>query len=447
MSIFIDQNDRSAEAFADCLTISISDGNLGDQPVTGDPSIVELTYDGAAPPPATAARLHALVHNNFGGTIVISGIVVTALNGGIDPYSLLDVTGNGFTYIDMNVTPNVIRVVYDISSCNGQGIHVFDVDGNEISLPRPPLIYHELSHAFRAATNSQLSNDEPPAETDENVMRSALGYCLRDVNNHGGGCGHGDDCSGPPTPDDGGCFIVSATTGSVRSIEVQHLRALRDRVSARSGLAARLIDAVYAEYYTFSPAIASMLHQSPLARHAVYALVVRPLLAWYDLAGVLGFESADRRAVATAASQLSHACPIYLGRGWISSLVERIDAGNAAPERVPRLLRGYASRIEAVARLPFASWAILDALASAWRPSTHRDPAAAVAQWSARAPIDTLPLSTDVAAFDAELAALARLLDFDPEARRLVGERLARLRPDAAAALARHGFAPTGGRV
>lgn len=438
MSILLDQTGSSADAFADCFAISISDGNLGDQPVTGDPGVIELTYDGARPAPETAARLHDLVHDNFGGTIVISQIVVTALNAGIDPYSGFDVTGNGFTYIDSNVTPSVIRVVYDISSCNGAGIHVFDVDENEISLPRAPLLYHELSHAFRAATDSNLPNDEPPAETDENVMRTAQGYCLRDVNNHDGGCGHGDDCAGPPTPDDGGCFIVSATTGSALSLEVQHLRTLRDRVKARSPFAARLIDAIYAEYYTFSPAIASQLHQSRLARWAVYALIVRPLLAWYDLAAVLGLESADRQTVAGATQQISRACPRFVGRRWTSALVASIGAGNP----VPWLLRAYASRIEPVARLPFASWAILDALASAWDPATHRDPVAAVARWIGRAPIDTLPLAVEDTNLDAELAALARLLDFAPETRRLVGQRLAQLRPDAAAALARHGFTP-----
>jgi hypothetical protein len=444
MSIFIDQNNSSADAFADLLAISISDGNLGDVPVTGDSSIVQLTYAGAAPAPATAARLHAMVNNNFGGTIVIGRIVVTALPGGEDPYSHLDVTGNGFTYIDSTVTPTVIRVVYDISSCNGNGIHVFDVDGDEISLPRAPLLYHELSHAFRAATDTNLPNDEPPAETDENVMRAVQGYCLRDVNNHGGGCGHGDDCSGPPTPDDG-CFIVSATTGSARSTEVRHLRALRDRVSARSALAARLIDAIYAEYYTFSPAMAADIRQSALTRHAISSVVVRPLLAWYDLAGVLGFESSDRQAVAGAASQLSRACPVYMGRGAITAVLETIRAGNRVPARASGLLGEYASRIDAVLRLPFVSWAILDALASAWRPSTHRDPIDAIAQWVARAPIDALPLPADAAALDAELAALAPLVDFQPSARWPVGERIARVRPDAAAALARHGFAPPRG--
>ena len=248
MSVFLDQSGSSADAFADCLTISRGDGNLGDLPVTGDTTIIQLTYDGSAPALPTAARLHALVHSNFGGTTVIDSIIVTALSGGIDPYSMSDVTGNGFTYTDSSGGSTVIRVVYDYNNCNGSGIFVFDTSGNQISLARPPLLYHELSHAFRAATGSNLPNDEPPAETDENVMRSALGYCLRDVNNHGGGCGHGDDCSGPPTPDNGGCFIVSAVTGSPRSAEVTGLRALRDRVASASSLGSQLIDAIYSDY-------------------------------------------------------------------------------------------------------------------------------------------------------------------------------------------------------
>ncbi|TFW31359.1 CFI-box-CTERM domain-containing protein, partial [Duganella callida] len=321
MSIFLDQNPGlSAEAFSDCLRISISDGNLGDLPVAADPTLLQLTYAGARPAPPTAARLHDMCNSNFGAPTVIDGTIITALSGGVDPVSGIDITGNGITYIDSNVTPTVIRVVYDINNCNGGGIFVFDTDGNKISLARPPLLYHELSHAFRGATGTQQPNDEPPAETDENVMRSAMGYCLRDVNNHDGGCGHGDDCSGPPTPDSDGCFIVSATTGSPRSAEVAQLRGLRDRVAAASPLGARLIDRIYADYYGFSPAIAARLDQEATPRAAALRVVVRPLLAWFTLAGVLAFEHTDRVAVRQAQNALDDACPRLLGRAAIAGV-------------------------------------------------------------------------------------------------------------------------------
>jgi hypothetical protein len=444
MSIFLDQNPGlSAEAFSDCLRISISDGNLGDLPVAGDPTVLQLTYDGARPAPPTAARLHDMCNNNFGAPIVIQDTIVTALSGGVDPVSGIDITGNGITYTDSNVTPTVIRVVYDINNCNGAGIFVFDTDGDKISLARPPLLYHELSHAFRGATGTQLPNDEPPAETDENVMRTEMGYCLRDVNNHGGGCGHGDDCAGPPTPDDDGCFIVSATTGSPRSAEVERLRGLRDRVAARSALGAQLIDQIYDDYYRFSPAIAAELDQSAAPREVTLRLVVRPLLAWYTLAGTLAFEHTDKAALRRATAELASACPRLLGRAVISGVLESLLAGKPIPSGAPRMLQEFAPQIEAAARLPFARWAILDALALAWNPATHGKPAAAVAQWLASAPLDRLPAPKGVR-FEAQLGALARFFDFDPAARLQLGARLARARPDAAAALAVHGFVSTG---
>src|SRR5260221_145191 len=157
-----------------------------------------------------------------------------------------------------------------------------------------------MSRVMRLSLKSRMLR--PPGrrrpETDENVLRAQLRLCLRDVHSHDGGCGGGSDCGGsagnadggPPAggcanPSGGGCFIVSATTGSPASIEVTHLRHLRDRVAAASGLAAKLIDAIYDEYYQFSPGIAANLEQDAVARNAVLRIVVRPLLAWYTLAG------------------------------------------------------------------------------------------------------------------------------------------------------------------
>jgi hypothetical protein len=444
MSIFLDQNPGlSAEAFSDCLRICISDGNLGDLTVPADPTVVQLTYSGARPAPETAARLHDMCNNNYGAPIVIPTLVVTALSGGVDPISGFDITGNGITYTDSTSGTTVVRVVYDMNNCNGNGIFVFNTDGDQISLARAPLLYHELSHAFRAATGTNLPNDEPPAETDENVMRAVLGYCLRDINNHNGGCGHGDDCSGPPTPESSGCFIVSATTGSPRSAEVERLRSLRDRVAAGSPLGAQLIERIYAEYYRFSPAIAAQLDQAATPREATLRLVVRPLLAWYALAAALAFDHTDRVALRQAKRALDDACPRLAGRAAVVSVLESLLAGKPVPAGAPRMLRQFAPQIEAAARLPFARWAILDALLLAWRPATHRDPAAAVAQWLASAPLEQLPLQAG-APFEAQLGLLARFFDFDPAARLVLGGRLALARPEIAAVLASHGFVSGG---
>ncbi|HEX8906745.1 MAG TPA: hypothetical protein VF771_17980, partial [Longimicrobiaceae bacterium] len=410
---------------------------LGDTPGP-DPSVIQLTYGGARPAGVTAARLHDMVNNNFPAPIVIQNVVITAMSAGIDPYSGLDVTGNGLTYIDTTVSPSVVRVVYDITLCLNAGLFGFDVDGNRITTPRPVLLYHELSHAFRRVTNTRQPNDEPPAETDENDMRTALGLCLRDVNNHDGGCGGGDDCGGGT----GGCFIVSAATGSSESAEVVRLRRLRDRVAGASGLCARLIDAVYREYARFSPAIATELGSDPMARQAVLWIVVRPLFAWYSLAETLGFEARDPKAVRRAAKEVGNACPRHLEGFGIGPLLERFRTGEALPASAPRLLREFEPRLRRAARLPFASWAILDPLVRAWTAAARgADPVDEVLAWLAAAPVEELaPPPGGPTAVAREISELERLLEFQPSLFHQTRKRLAAAWPNVDRPHGKEGF-------
>ena len=382
------------------------------------------------------------------------------MNGGNDPYSGLDVTGNGFTYTDTHQGNTVIRVVYDVSQCCGQGIYMFDTDGNHISSPNPTILYHELSHAFRAATGTQATNDEPPAETDENVMRSELGVCLRDVNNHDGGCGTGNDCGGsdggtdggPPAGgcaagNSGGCFIVSATTGSADSAEVTALRALRDRVSSLSNCSGRLIDAIYGEYFQVSPSIAADLEQDAVSRKAALWIVVRPLIAWYNLAGLLALERPDAERIKRGGKELLDACPSYLGRGSIARLLEKLRSEGALAANAPKQLREFAPRLEVAAGMRFASWAILDPLLRAWQTAAGGgDPVPEVAAWLANAPLEALA-PPDALEEDRELEVLAGFFAFQPQARQSIGARLAAAWPGAAKALERHGFLPKRGAL
>ncbi len=439
MSIFLDQGGQSDSAFSDLFNISRQDGNLGDTNVLNDSTVLQMTYDGTTPAVATAARIFNLINNNFPAPVCSNGqnIVVTALLAGIDPHSGLDVTGNGFTYVDTSSGTSVIRVVYDVTDCNGQGIFAYDTNGNQITFPRAPLLYHELSHAFRAVTCTQLTNDEPPAETDENVMRSELGLCPRDVNNHGGGCGSGNDCGGSSN---GGCFIVTATTGSAQSEEVNRLRQLRDRVATASGLSAQLIDRVYLEYSQFSPPIAAQLQQDPIARQAVLQSVVRPLLAWYSLAATLAFDHAGDQALDHALQELSSACSPDLSH-TMAALAQSIHTGEPLPGDAPQLLLNFAPKAQEAARFPYAAWAILDPLARAWNSAASGlDLVDQVSQWLATAPLEALTPPADPNLLDAEVGALASFFGFMPAAKHQLGEQMAAAWPDAAPALAHYGF-------
>src|SRR6266498_456915 len=169
---------------------------------------------------------------------------------------------------------------------------------------------------------------------------------------------------------DGGCFIVSATTGSSESTEVVRLRQLRDHVATASRLGGQLIDLIYRDYSQFSPEIAAELEQDVVAQKAVLWVVVRPLLAWYSLAGRLAQEPADQKAANQAAQEVLNACPQYLGGSSIIPLLEAIRGGGALPADAHPLFLEFAPRIQEAARLRFASWEIIDPLIKAWRSAT-----------------------------------------------------------------------------
>ena len=118
----------------------------------------------------------------------------------------------------------------------------------------------------------------------------------------------GGESGGQPIGGGGPCFIVTATTGSPDSAELITLRALRDRISTVSTLGSTLIDEIYREYAQFSPAIANELTTDDTARTMVLDIVVRPLLAWYTLAGDLGLNP-DTHNHDTAARNVTAACP------------------------------------------------------------------------------------------------------------------------------------------
>ncbi len=423
MSLFLETAGLSDIAFANLFTISGQDGGLGSNTVGG--GLDQVTYTLTAGQPATATQLNTLVNTNFGVPIVI-----TALNGGTDPHTGQNVTGNGFTFTDTSSGSPVIRVVYDVSQCCGAGLAAFDTGHNHITSPNPVILYHELSHALRRANGTTQTNDEIPAETDENVMRGVLGLCLRDVNNHDADCAGGNNCGGsdggiglPPSAGCGssggdGCFVVTAATGSAQSIEIVRLRRLRDEIATTSGMAAQLIDAIYREYYQFSPGFAARIRESAVARRLVLAIVVEPLLAWYTLAATLALRRSDRRAVAESTDAIRAACGSRAGKLLVATL--------------RRLLR------RRLARVPLAAWAIADPLARVWaHANTSADLHQQVAQWLTSAPLDRMTPPRCGPALERELGVLFAFCAFNPAACADLKARATALWPAATAVSAR----------
>ena len=241
----------------------------------------------------------------------------------------------------------------------------------------------------------------------------------------------------PPPPNGPKCFIVTAATGSARSDEVVELRALRERVIAAAPLAGRLIDAIYDEYARFSPAIAEQVGSSETLRMGVLSVVVRPLFAWYRLAGQLAFDPADDVAVERAAAGLAAACPRYLGPLRVASCLRALVEGEPLPPTAPALAVELAPRLREAMRLRLASWAIFDPLLRTWGDVAQgADMRREIADWLAGAPLDVLQLPSPEQ-LDAELKSLGGLLAFDGRARARLGERLRDAWPAAQNALER----------
>ncbi len=190
------------------------------------------------------------------------------------------------------------------------------------------------------------------------------------------------------------------------------LRALRDEVGAKSSIAAALIDAVYDEYWRFSPPIADRISADAATQQGALLAVVRPLLAWYGLAGTLALGKGDGRA---ELALLEEACPGWMAPATIAALVGALRRDGAVPDDAPDFVRSIAAQLALGASLPLVDWAILRPLQTCWElAASDGDIRSAVAAWLSDAPVERLAQKPSAE----EVSAVAGLLDFDPLARR-----------------------------
>ncbi|MBA5635714.1 peptidase [Duganella sp. LX20W] len=252
----------------------------------------------------------------------------------------------------------------------------------------------------------------------------------------------------PPPPSSGGggisCFIVTAASGSAQSKEVTGMRALRDQVAARAPLAGRLIDAIYDQYWRFSPALADQIAESEAARMGVMALVVRPLFAWFQLAGQLALAPDDTAAVRQAEKELRSACPRYLSPAKVASYLALLLRGEPLPAGAPGLVTQLEPQLRSALALPLVQWAIFEPLQRTWHGAAERlDMRSQVAAWLGAAPLDCV-MSPTPQQLEEELASLASLVRFDPGARNRIGATLLAAWPGTDAALAQAGLLDAG---
>jgi hypothetical protein len=439
MTLYIDTGGVPAAVFSDLYTISWQDGGLGENGSL-DPSVFLVTYTETPGMPSTADRLNELVNNDFGIPIVITGLL-----GGNDPYyqpQPYNITGNGHTYYDNTSGSYVMRVVYDVSDCNGAGIYVYDAQRKHITFPRPVMLYHELSHVYHTLVDPP--NTDVAAEIDENVLRGQLQTCLRDVNNPNGACGPGDDCGMTTSTSD--CFIVSAASGAPESAEVVRLKQLRDRVIRSTCLGRQLLDAIYRDYYRFSPRIATELRRDLQLREGVLRFAVRPLIAWYSLAEAVSLAPDDAAAREAWCTEAYRACLFDGDPAVVAQAMAYIRMGQAPSADAPLVLAYLAQQAREASRLRFASWAILEPLVRVWTATAAGSGLCGqVRAWLAAAPLEALD-TPDIDVLDVELALLAKGPLSGRAERHDTGHRLAAAWPQTRRLLARHDFVDTGER-
>ena len=248
----------------------------------------------------------------------------------------------------------------------------------------------------------------------------------------------------------GHCFVVSATTGSELSAENMRLNMLRDRVLRSTDIGASLLDAIYREYYSFSPPIADELAADPVLRDQVLQVAVRPLLAWYGLIEVMVLDRATPGALERGADGVIDACraATYASPATAAPLIDAICRGERVPGDSPEPFLYLSSRLRERMGLRFAAWSMFEPLALAWRCAhTGEDVLGAAARWLADAPLDRLPAPAPGPRLDHELAQLAHGPFATPPLRREVGARLAAKWPHLDDELARHGFIERGARL
>jgi hypothetical protein len=229
-------------------------------------------------------------------------------------------------------------------------------------------------------------------------------------------------------------------------VENVRLKVIRDGIVRSTALGAGLLDEIYRDYYRFSPQIANELVDDAALRDDVLRVAVRPLLAWYGLVETLALKPGQHEAAQDAARMVLQACESGgTDAGTASALLTAIVGADPMPADAPAPFEYLASRLNEAVTLPFAAWAIFDALLCAWScAATGSDVIAHATTWLAEAPLEHLaaPLAGD--RFDFELALLARGPLATAALRHRVGARLADAWPQHADALRRHDFLSEG---
>jgi hypothetical protein len=394
--------------FVDLIQIANLDTGLGQERATGD--VIDVTYarslDGIPP-----ERLDELVNTDFGHDIIVipvddSFMLTPDLVGSAGGLGGLTSPQAITTYTGVTVAPGVpgnptssVWVIYDTSDNGGHGYCVHKEGGGTVSFPSAAILYHELSHALRDATDTQLDNsdtgceaspEEHQAELDENDMRDQLGIDHRDATNHCPSSGCASNC----------CIVASIATGSPYSGEVNALRRVRDEALRRSEVGFDFFEHLHYDYYSFSPQVVAMMRGDGELRQRIAAALVVPLtrclklLCFYRGGQPRAADLGERFLVQLADCPELHS----LSSEQVTLALDTVRRGAATPA-LPAALEPLARHLRAKASASsFIRWGILDPIemyltAVGWQLDGMAGNeigvrlAAAFADWGARLPL------------------------------------------------------------
>jgi hypothetical protein len=396
--------------FVDLIQIANGDTGLGEEAAAGD--LIDVTYArslGGIPP----ERLDELVNTDFFGHDIIVIPVdesfmlspdlvgsVAELGGLTNPEAITNYGGITIAPGDTGNPTASVWVIYDTSDNGGQGYCVPKEGGGTVGMPSAVILYHELSHALRDATDTQLDDsdtgceanpEEHQAELDENDMRDQLGSDHRDVTKHCTSPGCAANC----------CIVASVATGSAYSGEVNALRRVRDEALRRSEVGFDFFEHLHYDYYSVSPQVVAMMEGDQELRERIAAALVVPLTQCLKL---LCFHRDAQPGAAGLGERFLEQladCPELhsLSPEQVALALDTVRRPGAATPALPGALEPLARLLRARASASsFIRWGILDPIemylaAVGWRPDDIGSNeigarlAAAFAHWGVRLPL------------------------------------------------------------
>ena len=201
---------------------------------------------------------------------------------------------------------HLILITYDVTGCldadgTTKGYSVKGTDGGTIKNPKDVILFHELVHAYRKATATEIVTGSTPAQKNaaielqvvsghpgENEYRLSRSLPPRavDANAHWGfgNCVIAGPNKKPPVNvSNGDCFVATAAYDSAIETPVQFLREVRDNILMPTRAGRAFFETFYEHYYTFSPAIADAMRADTGMRDGVRIALVEPLVRYLDL--------------------------------------------------------------------------------------------------------------------------------------------------------------------